>query len=140
MAKDFTFYVVSNSTSKPNDLTFAFNVCTVVTSKAQAEDFIISRSIMKHIDHYQQWAEIHHKNILDPATKKEYARKVLPSLLTEEDKYTIGKMKYKIEGLAAVLRMFNGCTPVGASYETPAEILYFGDLYKEYLENKKKES
>ena len=140
MAKSFDFYIVSNSDIKSDELTFAFNVCTIVTSKEQAQDFIISRSILKHIDHYRQWAELKNKNMQDPQTKKEYARKVLPSLVTDEDKYTIRKIKYKIEGLAAVLRMFNGCTPVGASYEIPAEIMYFGDLYKQYLEHQKKES
>lgn len=40
-------------------------------------------------------------------------------------RYEIGTITYSMNDLAAILRMFGGCMPLGCSYETETEQGYF---------------
>ena len=41
----------------------------------------------------------------------------------ELNKYVILELEYDYKNVATVFRMFNGCVPIGTSYEDPAEAM-----------------
>ena len=77
---------------------------------------------LKHFDHFKMWCELRSLSIDSEAAWATYFTKVL----TYEEKagYAIAKQTYKLNNLAAVLRMFGGCFPLGCSFDTETEYLY----------------
>ena len=48
------------------------------------------------------------------------------NLFPEElKKYLIVEVGYNTSSIATIFRMFNGCVPIGTSYEDPAESILF---------------
>ena len=49
---------------------------------------------------------------------KEYKKIVLEN----KNPYTIVKLFYSLKNISCVLRLFNGCMPIGCSYDTKLEV------------------
>ena len=84
------------------------------------------------------------KEILNLGINKADEFEVIKNLLDEETlnqyTYVIKKACYTRSSIAAILRMFNNCLPLGCSYETSAEDMYANLLYNQLQEVNKKEN
>lgn len=90
---------------------------TVVTEKQQALEFSVRNTCLKYSDHFINWANLKGLDINNPKVQYEYANEV-----RDELKYYY-RQKYYLSNndLAAILRLTQGCTPIGCSYELAEE-------------------
>lgn len=121
--KKLAFYIVSQAI-KDKDI-----LCSIVCSKDEAREYILNKTILANFEHYSRWCELKELNPKSFETKAKYIQVVQP----ESETYKVKKILFTQSGLASILRMFNGCIPVGAKYETGEEILYIEEMYKNYL-------
>jgi hypothetical protein len=117
--KQLELYIVTPNIDKnSNDFVFL----TVTDKKSLCEEYINRRLFIENKEHYIKWCdlrEVDHKDINNWEWYSSHGGNV------DFSKYIISKIKYKIADVAMVFRMFNGCTPIGTSYEESSEINYF---------------
>ena len=99
------------------------SLVTVLADKKQIDEFINRMIIVDNWDHFKMWCDLRN---LDYKSTEE-----------AESKYTfiVKKTLYTKEALASILRMFNGCVPVGCSYENPVEATYANLIYSKLAED-----
>ena len=113
--KKITFYLVLDQ--KQNN-----KILTITATKKEAIEFGYRFLKVKHYDHYNRWCEL--KN-LNPDSDNAWARYFM-NVLTMEEKiqYAVAKRIYELNNVAAIMRMFAGCFPLGCSFDTPTEYSY----------------
>lgn len=78
------------------------------------------------IDEYIQWADDEDLDWEEWATWNLYFDTEVSQTL--KDRLKVQKMKFKASDIAAMLRMFGSCKPIGCSFETHLEDAYFDNL------------
>lgn len=96
---------------------------TIVENKKQAGEFINNLIFLNHLQDFKSWCYYNQK-----AEDIDSWREFLDKRVPEEDKtgYIIGSRDFNKSQIAAILRMFAGCSPKGCFYERPEEYEYFG--------------
>ena len=117
-SKKFEFYLVCEA---DNDESI---VCVCSTVKEIGE-FINSKILVDHFDHYKRWCELKNIDFNDITSKRSYLINYFNNSSEETlDKYSyiIKKINYDKATVAAVLRILHGYIPLGCSYESPEEV------------------
>ena len=98
------------------------NFLTITCTKAEAAEYAYQYIKIKNLDHYEMWCNLRE---YDPASEKawdEYFEKCISR--EEKLKYLITKITYKLKDVAAIMRMFGNCPPLGCSFDTQNEYNY----------------
>jgi hypothetical protein len=119
----YLYVITDNSSSEDSTL----NICSVTATIDEATEYIKTKLVLDNFEHFKLWAELHNKEITNKESWVEYFNDVISP--ENKTKYIISRYKYTIQSIASILRMFNSCPPVGASYETATELSYFKNLY-----------
>lgn len=118
------------------------SLVTVLEKEYQINEFINRNILVHNYKHFKAWCELRKIDYTKVESENAYIDNFF-NTATEEDlkKYTyiIKKAYYTKTALASILRMFNGCFPLGCSYETEVEIAYANVLFEEVEKVKQKE-
>lgn len=127
--KKLNFYVVMiNEDNTKDEPSFA----SIVNSRQEVYEYISRRVFLENQEHYKLWCETSHLPYEDEKTWLRYS--AVRSELYK--KFVINRISYTKKDLAVILRIFNGCIPVGASYEHDLEVSRFLKRFpKEYIED-----
>lgn len=108
------------------------NLLTVTTSKKQAIEFAHKNLKAEHLDHYTRWCDLHNQD----ADSKEAWDTYFEDCISIEEKssYYVIPIVYDAEQVAAIIRMFTECRPIGCSFDLPLESAYFEDLDAQQVE------
>lgn len=113
--KKISFYVAQD---KKNISKFLTLTCT----KQEAVDFCYKYMRIQNFNHFKLWCVLRELNVDDENAWKKYYDNVIS--IEEKKQYIITKITYKLNDVAAILRMFGGCLPVGCSFDTKEEYNY----------------
>ena len=118
------------------------SLVTVLEKEYQIDEFIHRNILVHNYKHFKAWCDLRQLDYTKLESENAYVNNFLDTA-TEEDlkKYTyiIKKVYYTKTALASILRMFNGCFPLGCSYETEVEVAYVNVLFEEVEKVKQKE-
>ena len=118
------------------------SLVTVLEKEYQIDEFIHRNILIHNYKHFKAWCDLRKMDYTKIESENAYINNFL-NTATEEDlkKYTyvIKKAYYTKTALASILRMFNGCFPLGCSYETEVEVDYANFLFEEVEKVKQKE-
>lgn len=103
-------------------------VYTVCPTEEDCYEYINKLLYSKYKDHYENW-----KNFHDNADWNTYVRDVLIEFM-EEDFFIISFIA-DANCCALAYRIYEGCLPIGCSYEYPIEKI-IRDSYEEEMKNK----
>ena len=104
----------------------AHKFLTVTTSKLDAKEYLIALLTVLHNEHFISWCELRD---FDPESVESWITYYATAIdQAEINKYKIIDVWYSHQDLLAIVRMFGHCFPIGCSFETEAEILYFESL------------
>lgn len=100
---------------------------SVVTNKNDALRYVEKLLQIEHYSHYNLWREL--RNLED---NDESWKTYLNTCIDDETKckYVVSKVYYKQADLAAIIRMFCGCIPLGLPYDIQHEYLYLQEKLK----------
>jgi len=106
---------------------------TYVATKEEANEFCDRFFFVKRYNHFRMWCNLRNKNLFDPSVWEEYVDIVAPE--TEEDAapeevLTCFKVTYSAEEITALMRILSLSLPVGAAWETDAELAAFEKFYQ----------
>ena len=96
----------------------------IVETKEQAKEFVSNRLYIKHLDDYKSWCYFNQR-ALDNSSWQEFLQNKIDK--EELNSFLIGSKCFNKSEIAAVLRMFIGCAPIGCSFESQQEYQYFGE-------------
>ena len=113
--KKFIFYALSHNSNPDIFL-------TVCATKNQAIEYLDTTLKQRYWSHFQAWCILHDRAISDICSWQEYAVECIPT--QEKADYTIFKIMYRKSDIAAILRMFGDCVPIGCSFDTQLENEY----------------
>ena len=113
------------------------SLVTILSKQEQIGEFIDRMVILDHWNHYVAWCKLRELNYKDIESEQAYIENFY-KIATQEDKqnytYIVKRVAYNTDAIASILRMFNGCVPIGCSYEFKGEFTYanmvYGDLIK----------
>jgi hypothetical protein len=122
--KTIEMFVVTNNTPlEGNDIDLSsLKFFTITDKKEHCEEYINRRLFLEHKEHFVRWCELRELNYQETSSWELYIKSTgnIPF-----DKYIISKIKYKLEDVATIFRMFNGCVPIGTTYEDKIEVIQF---------------
>ena len=104
-------------------------VC-VLSNKKDLKEFVYRYLVITNYEHYQSWCEL---KSYDKEDFKNYTKYVNSCHVDEVKDFIAYKHIFKRDALAAILRMFNRCFPVGSSYETKTEVDYMNSIAEQVL-------
>ena len=135
--KKVTLYAISKcSLAEAKTEAFMNHICTIVAKKSQISDYMKNMLIIKNFSHYKAWVENHYADGKDtPEIREDYLNTVIDK--SDYEGYVIKKIVYTPDSIASMFRILNCCTPVGASYETEAEVETLTKILLNVLEPKK---
>lgn len=113
--KEFTMYALMQK-SAPNTL------LTLCLHKDEAKEYAHTLLREKYLYHFQPWCIRNGYDMDSYYAWNIYFNESVPDY--EKDDYVIKKISYKYENVAAMLRMFGGCQPIGCSFDSEAEVDY----------------
>lgn len=103
---------------------------TIVKNIKEFNEFVSRYILVKNYTHYKMWCELRK---YDPEND-DIAYEYLQTCHIEDFyNYCAVKVKYSKDNLLSILRMFNKCMPVGASYETDLERTYMNSIIEETM-------
>lgn len=113
------------------------SLVTILSQQDQINEFIDRMVIIDHWKHYVAWCKLRELNYKTKTSESAYIDNFY-KIATQEDikhyTYIVKKVAYNTDAIASILRMFNGCVPIGCSYEFKGEFAYahmiYGDLIK----------
>lgn len=97
---------------------------TVVNTKKQAFEFSVRHICLKYREHFISWANLKNVNVNDFKIQLEYADKVRKEL----NNYFRQLYILKPNDMAAILRVTQGCIPIGCSYESQEERNFYENI------------
>ena len=115
------------------------SLVTVLERKEQIKEFVDKNILAHNYKHFKAWCDLRQLDYTKEESENAYINNFLDAATEEDlDKYTyiIKKAYYTKTALASILRMFNGCVPLGCSYETEVEQLYIDALIKKIEKDK----
>ena len=113
------------------------SLVTVLTDKKQIDEFIDRMIIVDNWAHFKMWCNLRKLDYKNLENQYAYIDNYIAANPEEaESNYTfiVRKTLYTKEALASILRMFNGCVPIGCSYENPVEVTYANLIYSKLAE------
>jgi len=95
---------------------------TITDKKEYCEEYVNRRLFLEHKEHFMSWCGLRELDYKDTKSWELYAKSTgsIPF-----GKYVISKIKYKLDDVATIFRMFNGCVPIGTTYEDKMEVIQF---------------
>jgi hypothetical protein len=105
---------------------------TITETQKQSEEYINRRLYLENKEHFTRWCELRELDYKDNNSWELYAKSTgnIPF-----NKFVISKVTYKLSDVASLFRMFNGCIPIGTTYEDSTEVIQFmQNLPKESLD------
>ena len=119
------------------------SLVSVVEKKEQVDEFIRRSILVYNYTHFKSWCKLREIDYRNPISENYY----INNFIETSDKETLSqyncvvkKAYYTKSSIAAILRMFNSCIPMGCSYETNIEDVYANLLYNQLQEVNKKEN
>lgn len=119
------------------------SLVSVVEKKEDVDEFIRRSILIYHYKHFKAWCKLRNIDYRNPVSENYYISNFIETADEEtlnQYTYVIKKAYYTRSSIAAILRMFNSCLPMGCSYETSAEDTYANLLYNQLQEINKKEN
>lgn len=113
------------------------SLVAVLADKKQIDEFIDRMIIVDNWAHFKMWCNLRKLDYKSLESQYSYIDNYVATNPEEaESKYTfiVRKTLYTKEALASILRMFNGCVPIGCSYESPVEVTYANLIYSKLAE------
>lgn len=101
----------------------------IVKNVKQANDYILNLLHMEHINHFEQWCELHDRDSNIKDTFYDYLDIMYPDY-NPFSEYVIIPLYYTKDNLCILIRSLMGYIPVGANYETQEEVEIFLDRQK----------
>lgn len=98
-------------------------IFTLSNNIKDCQEYLDSMLKLKHKAHFISWCEYKSLNFENKSSWDLY--KKISFIKEEYEKYHITKNFYDAEKIATIFRMFNGCPPIGCSFEKDVEYEYF---------------
>jgi hypothetical protein len=117
------FVVTNNIPFDGNDVDLSsLKFFTITNKKEHCEEYVNRRLFLEHKEHFMSWCGLRELDYKDTKSWELYAKSTgsIPF-----GKYVISKIKYKLDDVATIFRMFNGCVPIGTTYEDKMEVIQF---------------
>ena len=95
---------------------------TVTCTKEDAVDFCYKFLRIQKFNHFKLWCDLRKLNVEDESSWDKYYSQCVT--IDEKKKFIIRKIRYNFNDVAAIMRMFGGCMPVGCSFDTKTEYDY----------------
>ena len=114
------------------------SLVTVLANEKQINEFIDNMILVDNWDHFKMWCNLRKLDYMNVNSQHSYIDNYIEANPEEaESKYTfiVKKTYYTKETLSSILRMFNGCVPIGCSYENPVEVAYANLIYSKLAED-----
>ena len=108
------------------------SLVTVLANENQINEFIDKMILVDNWEHFKMWCNLRKLDYKNVNSQYYYIDNYIETNPEEvRSKYTfiVKKTLYTKEALSSILRMFNGCVPVGCSYESPVEVTYANLIY-----------
>ena len=126
--KDFLLYVYAvcdcNFDSNNNPIiTPNCKYYTLTYTKEDCEEYIDCKLYDDNEEHYQQWCNLRNLNSYEENSWNEYYNTVL----YDKNPYAIIKMQIMFSDLLAMVRLFEGCHPIGCSFDKKLELMYYNE-------------
>jgi hypothetical protein len=103
-------------------------IITIVSTKAQANEYIIKVLFNEYKEHFTQWCSLRNYDVNAKESWELYFKTVIP--MEAKSKFLITNLRYNEADLLAILRMFSHCQPLGCSYDTLLEYNYIANNIK----------
>lgn len=113
------------------------NILTICLHKSEARMYAHMLLREKYLHHYENWCILHGYDVDSMTSWYIYFDEIVPD--SEKEAYIITQVKYSYKNIAALMRMFAGCLPVGCDFEDEYEYDYAEaklNMEKEYVELK----
>lgn len=107
-----------------NDINNRF--LTVAKNKNQVYEYLTKLLQLEHKEHFDMWCDLRELDNENYGNWLQYYETVISE--AEKSKFKIVKLKYSLDAMLSVLRMFSRCLPLGCSFETPIEHEYISSL------------
>ena len=111
-------------------------IYTITKTKKEAEEYINKILFIEHKQDFESWC--FYQKIKPEDMPTAWVKYFNTRLSSEEKlKYRYYKVKYNDYEIAAILRLFCNCTPIGCSFDAPFEKKYLEDKmdsYKKFAE------
>ena len=105
---------------------------TIVTTTEECLEYIDMLEYEDHYEHYISWCD---QRGLNP--EEEYSWEAYREIVLGDDcDYAMFEIKLVWEDILAFLRMFQGCVPLGCSFDRIIETVYFSSQVKKMFKNK----
>ena len=95
---------------------------TITVKKQEAIEYALKLLKLEHLSHFQAWCMLRDYDYNSQKPWDKYFEECISE--AEKSDYIISKISYNIKDLAAIIRMFGKCAPLGCSYDTPVEYEY----------------
>ena len=117
------FVVTNNIPLDGNDVDLSsLKFFTITDKKEHCEEYVNRRLFLEHKEHFISWCGLRE---LDYKDTKSWELYIKSTSNIPFGKYVISKIKYKLDDIATIFRMFNGCVPIGTTYEDKMEVIQF---------------
>lgn len=121
MAKKMKFlYIFKKDKQKEIPLTYVKDV-------KQAKEYLYKYYLNLHLDHFNLWCDCHNRPNKSWEDYCYYAHEVL-EIHTNPDDIQIVPIWFTQDDIASILRSILGNNPIGATYETIEEKMFFQEL------------
>lgn len=102
---------------------------TITKNLKEASEYAMLITKLQHHDHFNMWCTFRELDVSDIKNWLDYYENCVTD--DEKDELQIIKVKYDLENILAILRMFGSCFPLGCSFETDVERTYFNAILEE---------
>ena len=96
---------------------------TITKNTFEAYEYVMLLLKLQHQCHFDSWCLTRKLDKDNPNNWLVYYENCIED--EEKDNFQIIKIKYHIRDVLAILRMFGNCFPLGCSFDTDVERLYF---------------
>lgn len=96
---------------------------TFVLRKQDLNEYLKKFILLEHFEHYRIWCTWNQHDICSKASEQLYFDTCIDP--KELNTYIVKKLRYKLEDIVGILRMFGNCLPLECSFELPYEDAYF---------------
>lgn len=109
------------------------DVCcySIVNTLKEAAEFMIRLSVANSGEHYLSWCGIHD---LEPSNQTAI-NLYFHDVVEDKDAFSALAIKYDLSKIAAILRIFNRCVPLGCSYDLDIEHITYNTLKQQEKTN-----
>lgn len=111
---------------------------TLVNTKDQCREFVSNIFKVERREHYLSWCDLKEVDADDASNWECYYNTCVSPV--DKNEYLIKPITYQWQEILGIMRMFGGCVPIGSSFDTAMEKLYFQTLmetkkmYEAYLD------